>query len=95
MLDEYAEIIERHISPLASEAVLGVLMNLPNLERIHTYFRFNLLDDPDDNKFVDCAIASNARFIVSHGRDFRKLRETKFLSVKVISADDFRKILDV
>ncbi|MEM7655984.1 MAG: PIN domain-containing protein [Bacteroidota bacterium] len=30
------------------------------------------MTDEDDNKFVDCAITSNADFLVSHDKDFKK-----------------------
>lgn len=32
-------------------------------------------DDPDDNKFVDCAISSNVDFLVSDDRHINKLRK--------------------
>lgn len=62
ILTEYAEIIGLHMGSIASESVLGIIENLPGTELITTYYRFNLLADEDDNKFVDCAIASNADF---------------------------------
>ncbi len=90
ILAEYAEIIEREMGVLTSESAMGVLENLPNVELITTYFKFNLLNDEDDNKFVDCAIASNAQFIVSHDKDFRPLSKIKFPSVSVIDVDTFK-----
>ncbi len=93
ILAEYAEIIERHMGVGASENVLGALENLPNVEFVTTYFRFNLMRDEDDNKFVDCAVASNASFIVSHDRDFKVLEKVDFPKVKVIDTDTFKKVL--
>lgn len=93
ILAEYAEIIEREMGAIASESVLGLLENLPNIERIITYYKFGLLTDEDDNKFVDCAIASNADFIVSHDRDFNILRQIDFPKVLVINSDQFQTAL--
>jgi len=95
ILAEYAEIIERHMGVEASESVLGALENLPNVEFVTTYFRFNLMKDEDDNKFVDCAVASNANFIVSHDRDFKILENIDFPKVKVIDTETFKKVLGI
>jgi putative PIN family toxin of toxin-antitoxin system len=91
ILAEYAEIIEQHMGHLTSVSVLGVLENLPNIELITTYYKFQLLKDEDDDKFVDCAIASNAKFIVSHDKDFRVLKNIKFPKVLVIDTNEFEK----
>ena len=94
VLSEYAEIIEQQMGFVASESVLGVLENLPNVELITTYYKFGLLVDEDDNKFVDCAIASNADFIVTHDRDFSILQRIDFPKVPVINSDEFKTVFD-
>lgn len=91
ILAEYEEIIEQHMGKATSDSVLGVLVNLPNIELITTYYRFQLLKDEDDDKFVDCAIASNAKFIVSHDKDFNVLKNIAFPKVNVINTDQFAK----
>ncbi|MFK7946124.1 MAG: putative toxin-antitoxin system toxin component, PIN family [Saprospiraceae bacterium] len=90
ILDEYAEIIEQHMGSEVSETVLQTLENLTNIEFVTRYYRFRLLKDEDDNKFVDCAIASNAEYIVSHDKDFNILKHIEFPVVKVIDTDEFR-----
>ena len=94
ILAEYAEVIEQHMGKLASESALGVLENLSNIEFITSYYKFNLLQDSDDNKFVDCAIASNANYIVSHDKDFNILKQISFPKVNLINTIEFKKILD-
>jgi uncharacterized protein len=84
ILDEYAEIIEQQMGFKAAESALSTIENLPNVERVTTWFRFNLLADSDDNKFVDCAIATNALCIVSHDNDFKPLKNIPFPKVIVI-----------
>lgn len=59
------------------------------IEFITSYFRFQLLKDEDDDKFVDCAIAANAKFIVSHDKDFKVLKNISFPKVNVISTEEF------
>jgi putative PIN family toxin of toxin-antitoxin system len=94
ILAEYAEIIEQQMGSLASENALGVIENLPNVEYITTYYKFGLSKDEDDNKFVDCAIASNASFIVSHDKDFNILKKIDFPKVLVIDTERFRQIMN-
>jgi len=79
ILAEYEEIIERHMGAKASEDALGLIGNLTNIEYITTYYKFQLLKDEDDDKFVDCAIAANASYIVSHDSDFKILEKLTFL----------------
>lgn len=47
------------------------------------------MDDPDDNKFVDCAIAENATFIVSNDSHFSVLREIDFPKLILKSLQEF------
>jgi len=61
---------------------------------MHPYFHFNLISvDPDDNKFVDCAIIANADYIVSQDAHFNVLKTINFPKVNVIRIEDFLKEL--
>ncbi len=95
ILLEYGEIIARHMGDQYFYETMMTLENLSNLERITPRFRFNLLSDPDDNKFVDCAIAANAVCIVSHDRDFLPLREIEFPKVAMVDTAGFRELLSL
>lgn len=93
ILVEYAEIIAQHMGQNTSESVLGVISNLSNVEYITSYFKFRLLKDEDDDKFVDCAIAANASYIVSHDKDFKILKKIDFPKVVVIDTTQFKEDL--
>ncbi len=80
---------------LISESVLGVLENLPNVELTTSYFRLDLLQDKDDNKFVDCAIAPNADYIVTHDHDFDILTRIPFPKVQVVGSNALKEIIGV
>lgn len=41
------------------------------------------------NKFVDCAIVSNAKYIVTNDRHFNVLKEIDFPHVDVLNIDEF------
>ena len=95
ILLEYGEIVGQHMGEEYFYDIMTTLENLANVERTTPLFRFNLLRDPDDNKFVDCAIAANARCIVSHDRDFALLRNIEFPRIMVMDTEEFRKLLFV
>ena len=50
-----------------------------------------LLTDVDDNKFVDCAIAANAEFIVTNDKHFNPLKTIPWPKVEIINLIDFVK----
>ena len=92
ILEEYAEVIARNISVNAARYIVYTIMERRNVRQITPFYKWNLITaDPDDNKFVDCAIASNARFLVSEDHHFNVLKEIGFPSVDVINIDDFLK----
>ncbi|MEA5458763.1 putative toxin-antitoxin system toxin component, PIN family [Arcicella sp. LKC2W] len=96
ILDEYAEILSKYSSQFLATNTLEVIENAANSVLITRYFAFELIkNDPDDNKFVDCAIASNADFIVTNDGHFNVLKEIPFPQVNIISIDDFMEILKV
>ncbi len=89
ILEEYAEILERYTSPEFAEATLGVITNNPFTLFINPYYRFKLIEaDPDDDKFVDCAVASNAKFVVTENSHFDVLKRIDFPKIEIISLDD-------
>ena len=51
--------------------------------------------DPDDNKFVDCAIVAGAEYIVSEDAHFRVLDTIPFPSVSVKRLEEFMHDLEV
>ncbi len=93
IIEEYAEIVGKHMGKPAMESLVRTLEGLPNVELITRYYKFHLLQDPDDNKFVDCAIISNAQCIVSHDTDFASLQAIDFPKVRVMNTTQFKEFL--
>jgi len=94
ILFEYHEILAMRYNNLIANAVLKELMESPNVELINPTFRFNLITaDPDDNKFVDCAIIAGATYIVSNDRHFKELQNYDFPKVEVRNLADFLNIV--
>lgn len=72
VLLEYEEILSEKTSPHFADSIIQTLLNKENLVRVSPVWRFNLIcQDPDDNKFVDCAVCGQAEFLVSNDKHFR------------------------
>ena len=94
ILEEYAEILERKTSPKFAELALDVISNNPYTVFITPYYHFKLIvADPDDDKFVDCAVASNAKFIVTEDSHYDLLQDLVFPRVDVIKLDEIIQII--
>jgi len=94
ILDEYQEIIEQQTTAQIAENVVLLIMNSSNVNYVDPHFRLELItEDPDDNKFVDCAFASGADYIVSEDAHFDVLSQTPFPMFNVITMDEFLKKL--
>ena len=90
ILDEYEEILSRYTSPVVGQMVVEAILRANNVVRVDAQFRFGLIEsDPDDNKFVDCAIVANAEYIVSNDSHFDILKDIPFPRVLVLSAEAF------
>ena len=96
ILDEYAEIMSSKLGDEASEAVLSLFDNLPNIQLITRYYRwFAIKADADDDKFVDCAVAGQADYIVTNDGHFNILKTIPFPPLTVISIDNFLEIVRI
>ncbi len=94
IIEEYSEVFARNISPRVSEAIVYAILTRPNVIRKDPHFSFGLIKaDKDDNKFVDCAVAANAKCIVTEDNHFKILKSIPFPKVDVIGIDDFKMML--
>ena len=95
ILDEYQEIIERKTTKVVAANVINLLLKMENVLFVDTYFRLQLIEtDPDDNKFVDCAFAANAVYIVSDDKHFDVLKSISFHRILVIKLREFLNMLE-
>ncbi len=90
ILEEYEEILYRLTNKEVAANIIDAIVNNPYTLEVQPFYKFNLIQqDPDDNKFVDCAIVSHARYLVTEDKHFRVLKDIPFPSVHVIGIDDF------
>ncbi len=90
ILEEYEEIIAQKSSPEIAHNVVEAIARLSTTTYQEVYMHFDLLtEDVDDNKFVDCAVASNAEYIVTNDKDFKPLEEIEWPRIAIISINKF------
>lgn len=93
VLEEYSEVLSRNIGVAVSDYIVNAILSKENVVHVCPHFRCQAITQaPDDNKFVDCAFASNARFIVTEDKHFNILKTLQFPKIDIISIDDFLKI---
>ncbi len=83
ILLEYEETLTRLSGQGRWQMVLRFLDGISRLHNnvlyVEPQFRFRVVAaDPDDNKFVDCAIAAEAGFILTSDRHFDVLRSSGY-----------------
>ena len=94
ILFEYDEKLSSIFSPELSKLTLDLMMMNPNIHLISPSFQTRLIyPDMDDNKFVDCAFAANANYLVTNDKDYKILKTTSFPKVNLLNMDEFIEIL--
>jgi putative PIN family toxin of toxin-antitoxin system len=94
IIAEYEELLSKLYPLEMAENVMLLLLNSRNVEQVIPYYKWNLISgDPDDNKFVDCALNAGADYIVSNDKHFNILKSIDFPKINVIGIDTFKHIV--
>lgn len=94
IMQEYREIIAQKTNQFVAENVIRLLAESPFVEYIDPHYHLELIEaDQDDNKFVDCAFAANATYIVSNDHHFDVLRTIEFPKIQVLRLIEFLQTL--
>ena len=94
ILHEYEEILTQKTTHLIANNIVETIARLHTTYYQETYIHFDLIkEDVDDNKFVDCAIASGAKYIVTNDNHFAVLQSIPWPRLEVINIKDFLKML--
>lgn len=90
ILLEYEEKITSNFDAELAQTFISALLIKSNVKKIEIYFDLKLIEaDKDDNKFVNCAFASNAHFIVTNDKHFNILRKIEFPRIGIMNIDEF------
>ena len=90
ILEEYEEILSQRTTPEIAKLVTEAIITAPKIKRVETTFFYHLItSDPDDNKFVDCAICGNAELLITNDSHFDVLKHIDFPKVEIIKLQDY------
>ena len=93
ILNEYSEVFDRKLGVKASSAVMDLLETLPNLLLVDKFYFWQAVEqDPDDNKFVDCAIAAQAKYLVTDDSHFNPLKRKPLFEVEIVTMKEFEQL---
>ena len=94
ILLEYEEILKSKASPLAADLFMKVIERSRNVIRKDPYYKWRIITiEPYDNKFVDCAFACRANYIVSNDNHFQEVANSPFPAFNVINLDEFADLM--
>ena len=90
ILNEYEEILATKTTKEIAHNVVEAIARLSTTYFQDIYIHFGLITvDVDDNKFVDCAVAADAEYIVTNDKHFEALKEIPWPKVSVIKIKEF------
>jgi uncharacterized protein len=94
MMLEYREIMSEKYGEEGGLVFEEMLKTAPNVIHSEPFISWHLIEqDPDDNKFVDCAICGGADFIVTNDKHFKAVKTNEFPPMEVISMEEFLDLL--
>ncbi|MBO7462267.1 MAG: putative toxin-antitoxin system toxin component, PIN family [Bacteroidales bacterium] len=90
ILFEYEEILTKFYGQKVARMVVEMILILPQTQKYDIYYHWTLVtEDPDDDKFVDCAIVANAKYLVSDDKHFNVLSKISFPKIDVLKLAEF------
>ena len=90
ILNEYEEILSEKTTKEIAHNVVEAIARLSTTYFQDSYYHFGLItEDPDDNKFVDCAIAADAELIVTNDKHFDVLRNVSWPKLTITTLKEF------
>ncbi len=95
IVDEYIEVLRR--LGLQDEKELEELLSL-FAHGFHLVYTAKTPDlnvveeDPDDDKFIECAVALKAKFVITGDSAVKKIRQ--YMNIKIISPREFLSIIN-
>ena len=95
ILDEYEEKLAEKTTKVIAHNVVEAIARLSTTVYQEVYIHFGLItQDADDNKFVDCAVAANAEYIVSNDKHFKILDDIGWPKVTVLKIQEFMRQIE-
>jgi len=90
ILAEYRKVLKRDFEFTDEEIgeILGTVMKVINI--IEPNEKVNIVkNDPDDNKIIECAIASKSQYLITYDKELLKIKE--YQGIKIITPEESRR----
>jgi putative PIN family toxin of toxin-antitoxin system len=89
IVEEYVEVLQRFSLPEGEiKELLKLFAKGYHVVFTHTTPNLNIVaDNPDDDKFIECAVALEADFIVSGDKDLLSVK--KYMGIRILSPRGF------
>ena len=95
ILTEYEEILKQKWNTDVADDVLRNLMEQTNVfMQVIDFKMLLIIHDPDDDKFVDCAFACGADYLITNDKHYNILKEINFPKIPIIKLEDFESVLN-
>ncbi len=92
ILLEYEEILSQKMNENIARNVINFLLTSPQVQLINVFYHWQIIsEDPDDNKFIDCSVSSNAYCLVSNDKHFNIARNIDFPKILILNLEEFEK----
>ena len=93
VLQEYLRVIARlPIAPETKNKLVAILQEKRNIELITSSRHYVVvLEDPEDNKFIDCAVEAHADYIISG--DAHLLQVKAYRGIAIYSPKDLLRMI--
>jgi len=89
IIDEYIEVLQRleAVDEKDIHDLLSLFRKSPNVLFTSKKPKLNVVSDPDDNKFFECAVELQAKYIISG--DKKVVQIGKYLDIKIMTPAEF------
>jgi uncharacterized protein len=95
ILTEYEEVFKQHWNTQVAEDVIRNLLEQTNVfMQVIDFKMLLIIADPDDDKFVDCAFACGADYLITNDKHYNILEEIDFPKIPIIKVEKFQGILE-
>ena len=91
IIKEYLDIVKEMITDKGGNLDVNILSPfIDKLNVVKPVSKIKISRDKDDDKFIECAIDSNASYVVSGDKDLLDI--VKYQKISIITAKDFYKL---
>ena len=90
ILLEYEELLNQKTNKEISRNVVDFLLICSFVHKTDIFYNWHIIsDDPDDDKFIDCYLASGAEFLISNDQHFMKVKQIDFPKINLYTLKEF------